>query len=132
MPTFGMSMRSNGENQYTIDGIGVTEETYKQACKAHGVPDMIPRNPEPALNPVETRTRYILDVRDGIDFESAAIMVQSVIRGGLISESAGIKQYSFVTIFGKSPEILVLANRRKTEQSAHSFCIWKNPSPTGE
>lgn len=58
MPTFGMNMRSNGDAQYTIDGIGVTEENYERSCKAYGVINLSARKSvEPALNPVAIKLR---------------------------------------------------------------------------
>jgi len=64
--------------------------------------------------------RTIIHHPDDMPVTLAVAYIEVVKSKGLISESAGVPQYCFVTTFN---EANVVARRRKTVDSAHSFLV---------
>lgn len=67
-------------------------------------------------------SKIIVHIKDGIDDESALIMVRQVVADGMVSTSNGLEQYCFCTTWKLG--YVVCATRSK-KSGTHTFYVEK-------
>lgn len=67
-------------------------------------------------------SKIIIHIKDGITDNDALIMVRQVVGDGMVSETAGVKQYCFATTW-KSGGIVCAARSKKS--GTHTFYVGK-------
>lgn len=67
-------------------------------------------------------SKIIIHIKDGITDNDALIMVRQVVDDGMISETAGVKQYCFATTW-KSGGVVYATRSKKS--GTHTFYVGK-------